>query len=131
MSVTEEAERDYTFRLNFIADKWGSATRKDLLGSARGAGIRAPATKLRLQKKMDSGRVEAISFSFPRYLVFVEMGVFGGLSIEEARSQGKLDPREWYNPALEKNLPNLEKQILDMFPDLVVKSTKLKIRKAT
>lgn len=128
MSSTEQAEREYTFRLNHIADQWGSMTRRDMLANARASGISAPAGKVKNVNSQNSGRVDRIGFRFPRYLVFVEMGVFGGLSKDQAVAQGKLDPREWFNPALEKNLPELEDKLLDAFPDLVINAMRSQIK---
>ena len=53
------------------------------------------------------GTLYAVGFQFKRSGVFAEMGVFGGLTRDEAIAQGKLNPKPWFNPVMRQHVPKL------------------------
>jgi hypothetical protein len=84
--------------------------------------------RVKVRNKRRDGEIEAAGFEFPRHRVFVEMGVFGGLSKKEAIAQGKLNPKPWFNPVLRTEVPKLEKKVLDAFENLIVNASRLEIK---
>lgn len=112
-------------QLNRDAKAWGreSKQRMKMLapksGRNRKSGERGLAQGLRLSNKFRDGQIEAIGFRFKRSGVFVEMGVFGGLTRDQAISRGKLNPKPWFNPALEAQMPKLLEMLEEHYADLV------------
>ncbi len=113
--------------LNKLGRGFSSLTRRDMQAFTKGrlrGGIRG-------KNKYHSGLLEAIGFVFPRFGVFVEMGVFGGLTRAEAQAQGKLNPKPWFNPALEKRLPRFIDDLQKTFSGFVIRAIEeLKIKNA-
>ncbi len=97
--------------INQIIRDWG----KSVMGEAHGLTPRSTGnlqSKLKVVFKQDGGgMIWKVAYQFPRYGVFVEQGVFGGLSIEEARKAGKTRPRPWLNATIQEKLSLLEGRI--------------------
>lgn len=120
-----ELSQEEMLKLNKLARRWSRVTRKDMEGAAPGK----LGQKLKGSNRYRSGLIEAVGFQFPRYGVFVEMGVFGGLTRDEARAQGKLNPKPWFNPALDEHYPKLVDDIQKLNKNFIVKEiSKLKIK---
>lgn len=111
-------------QFNKIGQNFGTVTRRDLKAAATGN----LAASVKNRNKKRDGVMEAVGFTFPRYGVFYEMGVFGGLTRKEAREQGKLDPHPWFNPTVDRNLPRLEKNMQELFEDFAVNAMRLRIK---
>jgi len=109
---------DEVQQLNKVVGYWAQNTRR---------GFDRP---VRVKNKYRDGMIEAAGFKFPRHLVFVEMGVFGGLTKKEAIARGKLRPMPWFNPIIRRQIPKLERTILDQFETLVINASRLEIKNA-
>ncbi len=71
---------------------------------------------------MEDGVIEFASFSFERHGVFVHKGV--------SKGHGVLNPRhkeEWFNPALDKHLPELADKLAEINTDASINATRLQI----
>lgn len=110
--------------LNTFLQKWASNTRRGLVSQNKGT---VTAT-LRNLNKYRFGLMEAIGFKFPRHGVFVEMGVFGGLTRKEAIAQGKLRPQPWFNPVMESRMPDLIDGLAEKTGDLVINAQRILIK---
>jgi len=110
--------------LNKFLQLWASSTRRSLAAQNKGS---VTAT-LKNQNKYRQGLMEAIGYKFPRHGVFVEMGVFGGLTRKEAIAQGKLRPQPWFNPVLERRLPALLDGIAEKSADLIINAQRIMIK---
>lgn len=83
---------------------------------------------LRVGNLKDSGFIQAAGFLFPRYGVFLEMGVFGGMTREEAESRGKIKPKPWFNPVIDSEVPKLADNLLDLYEDFIIDATRAQIK---
>lgn len=68
------------------------------------------------------GEIELVSFQFERHGVFVHKGVSSGHPINNPRHA---DP--WFNPPLEKYLPELADRIAEINADAALNATRMKI----
>lgn len=105
--------------INKVAQAWANQTRLSLKASAKGS----ISSSLRMQNRYEYGFIYAITFKFPRYGVFVEMGVFGGLTRKEAAEKGKLRPQPWFNPVIISGLNDLGNNLSKVTADLVLGET--------
>lgn len=118
LSVQEAAH------VNKFLQQWASSTRRALAAQNKGS----VTTTLKNINQYKFGLIEAIGYKFPRYGVFVEMGVFGGLTRKEAIAQGKLRPQPWFNPVLERRMPELIDGLAEKTGDLVVNAQSILIK---
>lgn len=107
---------DEVQQLNKVVGYWAQNTRRSFT------------RPVRVKNTYRDGEIEAAGFKFKRHLVFVEMGVFGGLSKKEAIARGKLNPKPWFNPVIREQVPKLERKVLDAFENLVVNASRLEIK---
>lgn len=123
-------------RLNRDAVKWGreSKHRMQLLapkGKRSGGDLGLAQSIVLRNNYYGDGQIEAIGFKFKRSGVFAEMGVFGGLTRREAISQGKLNPKPWFNPVLAVQIPKLLDLIGENYADRVeLNLSRLEIKNA-
>ena len=79
------------------------------------------------------GTIERISFNFERHGVFVHKGVGRGYpksgkkNIEESSGKGR-KPVEWFNPVIDKYIPELADRIAEINADAAVNATSMKIK---
>jgi hypothetical protein len=52
-----------------------------------------------------------VVFQYPPHGLFLELGVFGGMTLEKARQSGKAKPRPWLTPSLRNHYPELSRKI--------------------
>lgn len=76
----------------------------------------------------EDGIVTVGRFTFKRHGVFREMGVFGGLTREQAIRFGKLRPIPVVNPWIDDNISALAKELAENNAIAVLNATKLKIK---
>jgi hypothetical protein len=103
-------------QLNKVVSYWAQNARRSMERTVRVSNV------------YRDGQIDAAGFKFKRHLVFVEMGVFGGLTRERANAAGKLKPMPWFNPVIRRQVPRLEKKVLDLFENLVVNAARLEIK---
>jgi len=111
-------------KLNAYLQRWAARMRGRLRTQAKGS----IQTNLTNQNKYRFGLMEAIGFKFPRHGVFVEMGVFGGLTKKEAIAQNKLNPKPWFNPAMDRGVKELQEGLADITGDLVINAANAMIK---
>jgi|GEM_PF-4893444 len=100
---------DYTRRNSEVA-AWARETAAKLRAATPRSGSPGNVHLYRNTKvsnTKDGDVITALGFRFPRWGVFAEMGVFGGLTIERARVEGKLRPKPWFNPVVRNQIPKL------------------------
>ena len=82
------------------------------------------------------GEIDTISFSFERHGIFLHKGVGRGWEmtgkVVRRTAKGKMENGgrnvvEWFNPVIDKNVPDLADQIATVNADAVVNAAKLKI----
>ena len=112
-------------QLNKLGEHFGSVTKAEMRSRMpRDKGTLS--RRLRVKNKEVYGQLDAVSFSFPRYGVFVEMGVFsqgkgGSIKKAELAAMGKLRPQPWFNPAIDRHLPDFADKVEAQFENFVVK----------
>ncbi|HPT21943.1 MAG TPA: hypothetical protein PLR88_08370 [Bacteroidales bacterium] len=84
------------------------------------------------------GVPQSVSFIFSRHGVFVQKGVgrgykmSGGMVIRTAKGEGgkTREPNDWFNSTIDRNLPNLERNIAERLADAAIdiNSEKSKIK---
>ncbi len=121
MSELTHAE---VLQLNKLGQQFGSLTKQDMQSMSTGR----LSSAIKGRNKYRSGLLESVGFVFPRYGVFVEMGVFGGLTRDEAKGQGKLNPKPWFNPAIDKRLPRFIEDLQKTFKGFVLNAAQIKIK---
>jgi hypothetical protein len=90
--------------------------------------------KARTSKKM--GVIELVSFSFERHGVFVHKGVGNGYELQGSTvvrtARGTMSAHRtavhWFNPVLEKHIPELANCIAEINTNAAVNATKLNIK---
>ena len=117
--------------LNQVIRDWGKSVRSEAVGLApRNTG--GLASKLRVLFGQEAGDVIwKVAFQFPRYGVFTELGVFGGLKIDQARSAGKLRPRPWLNATIQEQFKTLEERLAQQSMVIVSKAIQEALTKNT
>lgn len=115
---------DEISRMNSVVKKWGRSTGSTLDG--RLASLTGKQVNVRY--KYNLGLLEAVGFKFPRYGVFLEMGVFGGLSKKEHIARGTLQPRPWFNPVIDANLPKLGRDLGKLTGQMIINALQIKIK---
>ena len=122
---------------NDIVKAWVPKVRRMLINSARTFpdGKTEPFVMrgTRVEKKLSSsiasrtrksyGEIDTITFSFERHGVFVHKGVGRGHPISNPRTAF-----EWFNPVLDKRLPELANSIAAVNADAVLNATRIKIQ---
>lgn len=146
----EVSQADYE-QQNAIVQQWVPKVRKKLVSSARWFqdGKTEPMVKRgnRVEKKLaDSigsrmkkhlGEIDVITYQFERHGVFVHKGVGrgyraagGGFVIRVAKGEQKA-PRiavEWFNPVLDKNIPELADQLAKVNADAALNTARVMIK---
>lgn len=87
----------------------------------------------RVRKDLDE--IFMVGFQFPRHGVFIHKGVGrgwqmnGGTVQRVAKSEyrGEREPKDWLNSEIEKRLPKLADEIVELKADAVVNATRMKI----
>lgn len=92
--------------INKVVQDWANKARRQTISAATGS-----IKQVRQNNRYNYGLISSAGFKFPRHGVFVEMGVFGGLTRKEAIAKGKLNPKPWFNPVLKRMLPDLDKEL--------------------
>lgn len=110
--------------LNKTVRKFGSKISR----KAKGAAVGSLREGFRNRNRYQDGVIEALSFKFPRYGVFREMGVFGGKTRKQLIAEGKLKPKPWFNPAIDAELPLLDQALLDEYENFVVNAAQIRIK---
>lgn len=135
---------------NEVIEKWIPKVRRALRSSARwftdgkeqsfvlrpGRGEKKLAESIGSYTKKDFGAITKVAFKFERHGVFVHKGVGRGYN---ARGNGFVmrtakgeqeRPRiavEWFNPVLDKYLPELADNLAKVNADAAINATKMKI----
>jgi hypothetical protein len=86
--------------------------------------------------KKDYGSVELVSFNFERHGVFIHKGVGRGYEMVSGKvirtakgpQTGTRVPEEWFNPVLDRYLPELADKLAELDANIAVNATKVKIR---
>ena len=102
--------------------------------NGRMEGKLADSIKSRLGKQM--GVIELVSFSFERHGVFVHKGVGRGYGLQGSAvvrtaknpMVAYRNPVAWFNPILEKHIPELANRIAEINTNAAVNATKLNIK---
>lgn len=94
--------------LNAQYHAWAKRARTNMRNRGKASYSFRQGRVFRLRHTRNYGLIEGIGFRFPRHYVFVEQGVFGGLSKQEAIAQGKLRPKPWHDPAIDHMFPQLQ-----------------------
>lgn len=70
----------------------------------------------------DYGEIDRIAYKFNRYLVFVHKGVGKG----RAAGSNKVNPKEWLNPVLDENVPELADIVIGLKAEAALKRIQIK-----
>lgn len=112
--------------MNQFLQRWAATTARSMKATGKGS----ISATLSNKNRKSYGIIESMSFKFPRHGVFVEMGVFGGLTRKEAIAQGKLKPMPWFNPVLERRIPTLIDGLAKHTGDMIINAEKALIKNA-
>lgn len=114
--------------------QWGKGSKTDLVQEMNSLGIvhredsksPVPAQKaLKMSVRNKGGVASKISFKMPRHMVFVHKGVGRGTKITDVGSTGR-KAKHWYNPVIEKNLPELVDIVADNQGTMVLNAVMIK-----
>ena len=134
VSITEQYKIDK--EQNAAVLKWVPKVRRNLKTSAmqftkgktvsmvtRGTQTEGKlANSIRSKTGKDYGVIELVTFQFERHGVFVHKGVSSGHPISNPR-----EATEWFNPILEKYIPELADRIADINADAALNATRMTI----
>jgi hypothetical protein len=137
-----------TARWNEEAKQWGRGSNEALKAAFGGLGVRRTGLllrELRVRTGMQYGRVNRITFGFPRYLVMVEKGAgkgYGGKKGSTWSTKGtkrKTNPkslgrmgsgprqaRPGFNPTMDKRVPILAKMLAEYYADMAINNIRIK-----
>jgi hypothetical protein len=137
-----------TTRWNDEAKLWGRGTNEALKQAWSGLGARRTGLllrELRVRTGMQYGRVNRVTFAFPRYMVFLEKGAskgYGGKKGSTWSTKGtkrKTNPaslgrmgtgprqaRPGYNPTMEKRVPILAELLAKYYADMAINNIRIK-----
>lgn len=121
--MSHQLTPEETQAVNKFLHTWANQTRRALDGR-----LVMSTAKIQNINKYNYGLMEAIGYKFPRHGVFVEMGVFGGLSKKEAIARGKLKPYPWFNPVMDARIPGLIAGLAEITGDLVINAQRVMIQ---
>lgn len=121
---------------NALVKKWVPKVRRNLRANARRFVngktqpfvVKGNRTEGKLNKSitartgMDQDVIELVSFQFERHGVFVHKGVSRKHPVSNPRT-----PQEWFNPALNKHLPELADELAKVNTDAAINATRMKI----
>ena len=121
---------------NNLVKKWAPKVRRNLRTNARkfvngkteSFVVKGNRTEGKLAKSitartgMESGVIEFVSFQFERHGVFVHKGVSKGHKLDNPRQKG-----EWFNPSLDKHLPELADKLAEINANAALNAAKIKI----
>lgn len=121
---------------NEAIKKWVPKVRRNLKNNARkfvngktesfvkrpGRTEQKLANSIRSKTKKQYGSIEVVTFQFERHGVFVHKGVSRGHPISNPRQK-----TEWFNPPLERYLPELADKLADINTNIAVNATRMKI----
>lgn len=115
---------------NESVKEWDTNDKQDILSEMDNLNIKHSKNspnKIPLRKALKSAlskkheMVNKISYKMPRSAVFLHKGVSRGHGINNPRQA-----KEWFNPVVEKNLPDLADRVADKCGDLVVNALQIK-----
>lgn len=126
-----------TTQQNQLVTKWVPKVRRNLVSNARkfvngktesmvkrpGRTEQKLANSIASKTKKDSGVIDVVTFQFERHGVFVHKGVSRGHPISNPR-----EATEWFNPPLEKYIPELADKIAEINANAIVNATRMKIK---
>lgn len=119
---------------NSDVGKWAKDSRADLVSEIKALGIThydysrspVPAERaLRMSIRNKVGVVNKIGFKMPRHMVFVHKGVGRGTKITQVGTTNR-KPKPWFNPVIEKNLPDLVNIVADHNGTMVLNAVMIK-----
>jgi hypothetical protein len=80
---------------------------------------------LKTSQRKKAGVTSRISFRMPRHMVFVHKGVGKGTKITQVGSTNR-KPKPWFNPVIEKALPDLLDIVADHQGTMVLNAVMIK-----
>lgn len=134
-------------KINEVIERWIPKVRTALKGSAKQFSDGKKETFVKRSEKQieyklapsiksgtrrQYGEIFAVGFSFERHGVFVHKGVGRKYPIEGAEAVknplGKTrQPVEWFNPVLDRFIPELADKLAEINADLAVNATRMRI----
>jgi len=144
-----------TEQYNERINQWVSQTRSQLKQSIATLSMKGKGQLVRSLQgitKKDFGQIESIVFNFNRYGVFFHKGVgrgyvmSGGQVIRGYKVDSKIlrnrqnkpaiintgdlkrEPKEWFNPILDREVPRLADMVTEMRADMALDAAVIKIR---
>lgn len=136
VSISNTSHSFNTEEQNAVIRKWIPKVRSNLKANAKRlvngktqSFVKRPgrtegklADSIRSKTRKDHGVIETVTFQFERHGVFVHKGVSRGHPIGNPRQAN-----EWFNPPLDKYLPELADRIAAINTDAAVNATRMKI----
>lgn len=116
---------------------WGERARAAMPGSITSAGIKGSklGRSIRNTYYYDFGEIFRLGFSFRREGIFVHKGVGrgyvmkNGTVVKTTKQPGfNRQPRPWFNPVVERFIPELEQIIFEYAETAIINSTRIYIR---
>jgi hypothetical protein len=116
---------------------WGDRVRSAMPGSISSEGIKGTrlSRSIRNTYYYEYGEIYRLGFSFRREGIFVHKGVGrgyvmnNGIVVKISKSQGfNRKPKPWFNPVIERFMPELEQIIHEYAESAIVNSTRIYIR---
>jgi hypothetical protein len=114
--------------------QWGKGSKTDLVQEMNSLGIvhrensNSPVSAqkaLKMAVRNKAGVASKISFKMPRHMVFVHKGVGRGTKITDVGSTNR-KAKPWFNPVIEKNLPELVDIVADNQGTMVLNAVMIK-----
>jgi hypothetical protein len=114
--------------------RWAKGTKEAAVAEMNALGIvhlensksPVPAQQaLKTSQRKNAGITNRVSFKMPRHMVFVHKGVGRGTKISQVGSTGR-KAKPWFNPVIEKALPNLADIVADHSGTMVLNAVIIK-----